>query len=139
MAGNENAHGIVPDGAAYGLGRHARAPLAASQLAGQSSVGGSRTVRNAPQQRPYGQPKRGALQMQRRCRPRIVTGEITIEPSDGTFENGSLSHRGTLGERCGEILLALEPDSGQAELIGREGELAQRRRVLAEVLHTDAG
>ena len=73
--------------------------------------------------------------MERRSEVRLLPAEVTIQPALGFAEDGRFLRLMLRVQRIGEIFFAIEPESGQADLIRCQQDAAQRGIIVQRVHH----
>ena len=135
MAGNDEGNLVVPHGAAHGLSRHTLKAFLGRQPPRQRAVGGRLAVGNLQQQPPDSLPEGRADGVQRRRKIRLMAAEIAVQPAAGFGQYGRVLLGRFTGQHGGKVFLTLEPESGQAQIVRRKEDAAQRRSVMLNIRH----
>lgn len=135
VAGDDDGDLVVPDRPTHGLCRHPGKTVHRRQLLCQCAVGRGLAVGDLEQQRPDFLPEGGTNGVERRSEVRLLPAEVTIQPALCFAEDGRFLRRMFRVQRIGEIFFAIEPESGQADLIRCQQDAAQRGIVVQRVHH----
>ena len=154
MARHDNRNGITRNRSAHSTGRHnggliTRHTMPCRDTLGNLAIRSNFATRNRKQLEPNLTLKRRADHMQRRCKPRLLTSKISIQPSPRTLKHrrgrticrihrrhspGTRNRIGTLDmlriffkERRAKMLLPLKPKPRQTAAISGKQDITQRR------------
>ena len=118
MAGHNDGDSVAAYRAAYGLRRHARQSLFGGDLLCNFAVCHRPAVWNGAEDFPYLILKVCACEVQRHGKIRLFPRKVNIKPLFYFFKNGEFPFLVLLVQIKGKIFLPLEPEAGQANLVG---------------------
>ena len=110
-------------------------PLFGRQAPGQLAIGDGAAIGDLQQQLPH-RPTEGSAQgVEGRQKIRLSAGEIDIQPPLDLCQSGGLLLDMLLGEGIGGILLSVEPQAGEADLVGSNQDAAQGGVIILGMGH----
>ena len=120
----------MADGSAHGLGRHPGKAHILCQLLGDPAVGDRLPIGDLQQNLPYSPAKFRSHGMQRRQKAGRLTGKIKVQPAPSLRKRRRFPVDALRRQSAGKILLSVKPQAGQADLIGRQKDPAQRGIIM---------